>query len=136
MKRIKPIKSKQKKRFSIRYKMLIFLGLTSAMAITILTFMAIDVARHSVFKRIEIHLKDKSEDTAKILDSRVETFFATIKAIATTDFLKDKNLSFEQKAKKLRETYRSVEFKYLTIVDTNGKAYIYGQPNFYVAKQD
>ncbi len=135
MKRIKTIKTKQKKRFSIRYKMLIFLGLTSAIGISLLTFMSMDIARAAIFKKIEIHLKDKSEDTAKILDSRVETFFAIIETISNADFLKDKSLSFEEKAKKLRETYHSEEFIYLTLADTNGRAYIYEHPKFYVSKQ-
>ena len=53
-----------KKRFSIRYKLILIFGLLIALASTVEGLLAVFVAQQGVTEKVETHLTDKAIDTA------------------------------------------------------------------------
>jgi len=66
---------KEKKRFSLRNKLLIIFGLLIIMVGLILSVLAIRTARKAVTEKVETHLIDKATDTAEIIDGRINALF-------------------------------------------------------------
>lgn len=71
-----------KKRFSIRYKLILIFGFLIVIALTIESVLAVRTARKAVIEKIEVHLLDKVHDTAEILDGRIEQWFQLLEGIA------------------------------------------------------
>ncbi len=55
-------KTKSKKLFSIRYKLMLVFGLMTAMVLAITIFTSITIAREVAIEKVERHLKDKARD--------------------------------------------------------------------------
>ena len=64
-----------KKRFSLRYKLILIFGILIAVAGITEGILAIRIARKAVTEKIEAHLMDKARDTAEILDGKVVQWF-------------------------------------------------------------
>lgn len=71
-----------KKRFSIRYKLIIVFGLLIVIASSTEGFLATRRARKAVTEKVKVHLLDKAHDTAEILDGRIEQRFQLLEGIA------------------------------------------------------
>ena len=70
-----------KKRFSLRYKLIIIFGLLIFIAGFIEALLAIRAARKAVTEKVETHLIDKATDVAEIIDGRVDSFFQFLKEL-------------------------------------------------------
>ena len=64
-----------KRRFSLRYKLILIFGLLIAIASLVEGLLAIRIARKAVTEKIETHLVDKAADTAEIINGRITAFF-------------------------------------------------------------
>ena len=63
-----------KKRFSIRYKLILIFGILIAAAGITEGLLATKIARTAVSEKIEAHLTDKATDVAEIIDGRLTSF--------------------------------------------------------------
>ncbi len=128
-------KEKNSRRFLIKYKLILVFGLLMILSLSVVTYITISTARITSMKKVENHLLDKADDTAKIIDARIEKFFELINGISKMPVLQDDDVSFREKIDKIYSVYNSDELKYITLADTNGTAYIHGQKEFNVSKQ-
>lgn len=96
-----------KKRFSIRYKLIIIFGLLIALASTVEGLLAVFVARQGVTEKVETHLIDKATDTATIIDGRITAFVQFLEGIARMPLLSDASTSNTEKVTALQ---REAEF--------------------------
>ena len=64
-----------RKRFLLRYKLIIIFGTLILTAGVIEGLLAIHTARKAVTEKIETHLMDKAGDIAEIIEGRVTAFF-------------------------------------------------------------
>ncbi len=121
---------------SIRFKLAAFFGLITAIVLAVIISIAIYSGKKTAMSNIESRLTDQVISSAKIIEGRIETLFVQIKGISDMPFLKDNNLSFQQKIEKIYAMYHSEKFVYISLIDLNGKAYTHGQKSFDVSKQD
>ncbi|QTQ11266.1 methyl-accepting chemotaxis protein [Treponema parvum] len=92
-----------KKRFSIRYKLIVIFGLLIAITSAVEIVIAVRSARKAVTEKIEEHLIDKASDTAKIVDGRISIFIQLLEDIAREPVLKDPDVSYREKANYLQK---------------------------------
>ena len=92
-----------KKRFSIRYKLIIVFGLLIVIASSTEGFLATRRARKAVTEKVETHLIDKATDVAEILDGRITALWQFLEGIARMPFLRDMQMPYIEKMKKLAE---------------------------------
>ena len=71
-----------KKRFSLRYKLILIFGLLIVLASTIEGLLAVRTARKAVTEKVEAHLTDKANDVADIVDGRVAMLFQFIEGLS------------------------------------------------------
>ena len=110
-----------KKRFSIRYKLIIIFGLLIALASTVEGLLAVFVAREGVTEKVETHLIDKATDTATIIDGRITAFWQFLEGIARMPFLRDSHISYMEKMKMLaQEVQFNKALRALYITDEKG----------------
>ena len=76
-----------KKRFSLRYKLMIIFGALIAAASLAEIILAVHTARLAVTKGIEDHLIDKASDTAGIIDKQVTAFWQLFEGLARTPII-------------------------------------------------
>ncbi|MGI5089635.1 HAMP domain-containing protein [Treponema vincentii] len=114
-----------KKRFSIRYKLIIIFGFLIVAALTIESVLAVHTARKAVIEKIEAHLLDKVHDTAEILDGKVEQWFQLLEGIAQMPTLQSDEVSYFEKAVLLKDLAdKDAAFQILNIVTQNGIGYL------------
>ena len=113
-----------KKRFSIRYKLIIIFGMLILAAGFIEGFLAVRSANKAVTEKVETHLIDKATDTAEILDGRVNTMFQFLEGIARMPALRDDTITFREKMLLLAEEakFNSI-ISELYITDKDGTLY-------------
>ena len=110
-----------KKRFSLRYKLILIFGLLIALASTIQGLLAVRTAHKAVIEKIEAHLTDKAADTAEIIDGRVTAFWQFLEGVARMSFLRDPNISYMEKMQILaKEAQFNTAFRALYITDEKG----------------
>ena len=113
-----------KKRFSLRYKLILIFGLLVALASSIEGFLAVRTARKAVTEKVESHLIDKANDVTEIIDGRINTVFQFVEGLARMPALRDNSLSFTQKAQSLtKEAENNEKVEYFGICDMQGNRY-------------
>lgn len=119
------------KQLSIRYKLtavvsLIVVGIAAAIAIV-----SLQVARKTVREGIYTHLKDRAEDTGKLVAERIEKGLLFTKGLTQNPALVDPAVSFEEKLEMLyNNAALNDEAKLLrvNIASPDGMFYSYGRP--------
>ncbi len=114
-----------KKRFSLRLRVIIIVEILVATGLTILGLLTVRSGRRSVMERVEAHLFDKASDVADKLDGYNREWFKFLDGIALQPVLHDAGISWREKAiflKNLADTEKSL--MKLTIMDTNGQWYL------------
>ena len=86
-----------KKRFSLRYKLMIIFGALIAAASLLEIILAVYTARVAVTENIEDHLIDKAADTASIIDRQVAGFWQLFEGLARMPILRDPAVSYHEK---------------------------------------
>ena len=113
-----------KKRFSIRYKLIIIFGLLIALASTIEGLLAVNTARKAVTEKVETHLIDKATDVAEIIDGRIASFFQFLEGIARMPALVDPHSPYTEKyALVKREARFNKNITNMDILDKSGNLY-------------
>ena len=92
-----------RKRFSIRLKLLIIFASLIIVAVLMLDFLALNMAKRAVTEKVETHLKDKAQDTAEIIDGRIVAFWQFLEGIARMPILRDKEATAIAKGAVLAE---------------------------------
>ena len=114
-----------KKRFSIRYKLILIFGILITVAGITEGILAIRIARKAVTEKIEAQLMNRARDAAEILDGKVMQWFQLLEGITRIPALGDSTLSYQEKAimlEKLAESDKA--FQKLNIVDKKGIGYL------------
>ena len=116
--------AKAKKRFSLRFKLILIFGLLIALASSIEGLLAVRTASKAVTEKVETHLVDKASDTANIIDGRVTAFWQFLEGIARLPFLRDSTSSYREKINffKKEASLRS-DILEINIVDAQGNIY-------------
>ncbi|UTY31902.1 methyl-accepting chemotaxis protein [Treponema putidum] len=120
-------KSKTKKRFSLRNKLIIIFGLLIAIASSTEGFLATLRARRAVTEKVETHLIDKANDTAEIIDGRVTALWQFLEGVARMPALYDSSYSYSEKVAILqREASFNDKIKEMNVSDKSGNFYYTG----------
>ncbi|QTQ14449.1 methyl-accepting chemotaxis protein [Treponema parvum] len=91
-----------KKRFSLRYKLIIIFGLLIALASAFEILLAVLSARKAVIEKVETHLVDKSTDVSRIIDGRIIAFWQFLEGIARMSMFTDASVSNAEKIRLLQ----------------------------------
>ena len=118
---------KAKKRFSLRFKLILIFGLLIVLASTIEGFLAVRTARKAVTEKVEAHLIDKATDVAEVIDGRVNAFFQFAEGIARMPALKNTDTTYQEKIDLLnKETAFNKLIKLLAFTDVQGNCHLEG----------
>ena len=110
-----------KKRFSLRYKLILIFGLLIAIASLVEGILAVQTARKAVTEKVATHLVDKATDTAEIIDGKISEYFKFIEGIARLSELRDESVSYPQKIEILkREAAMNERIHSMQITDSAG----------------
>ena len=113
-----------KKRFSLRYKLILIFGLLVAMASFVEGALAVRTARKAVTEKVETHLIDKATYTTNLIDARVTAFFQFFEGIARTPILRDPAVSYREKAAFLKkEAAFNARIHKMDLCDMKGTRY-------------
>jgi len=126
-----------KKRFSLRYKLILIFGLLILAAGLIEGLLAVQTARKAVTEKVEAHLTDKATDVAAIIDGRIAAFFQFLEGIARMPILTDINVSYVDKMAQLKlEAAFNAQIVELNIVDMQGNRHSSEGTVFSVSDRD
>lgn len=113
------------RRLSIQLKMAFIFASLTAIVVILLAFFGMQSARTAVIEKVELHLFDKANDAATILDIKVGGWFDYLEGVASQYVLHDDTVSYLEKAvflKKLADDEpRVLGFD---IIDTKGNYYL------------
>ena len=113
-----------KKRFSLRYKLILIFGLLIAMASLVEGLLAIRIARKAVTEKIETHLVDKATDTAEIINGRITAFWQFLEGLARLPLLRDSTTSHRDKINYFKkEAGLRKDMLEINVVDVHGNIY-------------
>ena len=113
-----------KRRFSIRYKLILIFGLLVALASSIEGLLAVKTARKAVTEKVEAHLIDKAADTAEIIQGRVTALFQFLQGISRMPVFTDETASFTEKMAALqKEVAVNTVLHEAVITDAHGSMY-------------
>ena len=111
-----------KKRFSLRYKLMIIFGALIAAASLLEIILAVYTARVAVTENIEDHLIDKAADTASIIDRQVAGFWQLFEGLARMPILRDPAISYREKTLFLaKEAAFNNEIHHMNVCDMEGR---------------
>ena len=113
-----------KKRFSLRFKLVIIFSLLIAAASIVESILAVHTARKAVIEKIETHLIDKAQDTAEVIDGRVTAFWQFLEGISRMPAFRNPEMSYMEKSMLLdKEAAFNDQILDLNIADKNGILY-------------
>ena len=89
-----------------------------------LGILALNVAKNAVKEKVLVHLKDKVEDTAYIIDSRIDAVFQFLEGIVRMPVFVDTEKTFFEKAEALKNEVKQNNLLHDgAIADINGNMY-------------
>ena len=113
-----------KKRFSLRYKLILIFSLLITMASLIEGFLAVRTARKAVTEKVEAHFVDKATDVAEVIDGRITAFWQFLEGIARMPAFRNPNISYTEKSRLLdKEIAFNDHILDFNIADRNGILY-------------
>ena len=126
-----------KRRFSLRYKLIIIFGLLIAAASLVEMILAVYNARMAVTEKVADHLIDKAADTAEILDGRITAFWQLFEGIARTPILRDPTISYQEKTAYLaKEAAFNARVHRMDLCDMQGRRHTSEGEIFDVSDRD
>ena len=118
-----------KKRFSIKLKLLLIFGFLLVVSVFALGFIALSIARNAVTEKVQVHLVEKAEDTAEVIDGRVTAFWQFLEGVARAPILRDSESSIDEKTLYLfNEAQNNKDIINLQISTPEGKTYSHKKP--------
>ena len=116
-----------KKRFSLKNKLIFIFGALVAIASLVEGLFAVNIARKAVTEKIETHLIDKANDTAEVIDGRIEAFEQFLGGIARMPAFRNPQISFADKSAMLdKEAAFNSAILQLNISDRQGILHLTG----------
>ncbi len=85
------------KNFSIKYKLMFIFGLLTVIVVSVLTISAVQIARNSVYEKVEKHFFDKASDIAMLIDKSLEGTFMSMEILAQMPIFRDTTVSWDEK---------------------------------------
>lgn len=114
-------------RYPLRVRMSLNFGMLVSAGLTVLCLFSFSVSKDAVIDKVSAHLKDKAEDTARLLDERIKRTYSELKGIAGRDALTREDATFEERALYLKSVEREVDGVLdLSIADLEGRLYTGG----------
>jgi hypothetical protein len=114
-----------KKRFSLRYKLILIFGLLIWAASAVEIALGIFMARRAVIEKIKTHLTDKAIDVAGFIDERITARFLFLEGISRMPILTDPTTSLYEKHLFLkREGEATTRVDDMYMIDTAGNMYL------------
>ncbi len=125
-----------KNRFSIKLKLLIIFALLVAVSVLVLGIFAMQLSKKAVKERVGTHLTDKANDTAEVINGRLDALFQFVSGIARAPVLRDKSVSYAEKSQYLhREAMANNTILRMGVADLNGNLHTYGSKVVNVKEQ-
>ncbi len=126
---------KDKKLFSIKYKLMIIFGLMATISTVILIFISVKIAEDIAIKKVEKQLVIAAQNTAKTLDTRINAAYRFLRGMAFMPLLKESTLTFEEKAEYLHKAAKKNPIiKRISVVNSKGVIYCHGFKPDYLAQ--
>ena len=114
------------KQFSIRYKIVLVFGLLIAVATITEATLALLKARQAVRTRVGLHLIGKANDTANIINGKLDSFFQFMEGISGMHQLTDPSFSIADRLALLEQENKHCKWILdLQVSDPNGDAHTY-----------
>ena len=100
-------------------------GLLILLAISVLGITATTISKKALLEKVHIQLIEEAKDTAALIDERINTFVATLSAIARQEALR-KDIPYEQKISILAHelAFNSSEINAFGLCDKEGNAWL------------
>ena len=115
---------KNKRRFSLKTKLVLIFGILIAIASVVEGVLAINIARKAVSEKVEAHLTDKAADVAEIIDGRINFTFQFLEGIARMPILADQSIPYGEKEARLqREVAFNKRLAQLNLYNLSGVRY-------------
>ncbi len=112
------------KRFSIRLRLLLIFAVLITVAVFMLGFLTLTLAKKAVNEKIEAHLMDKAKDVAEIVNGKCEALAQFLEGIARSQVLQNKDTSFPEKLSYVaRETTFNKDISLFALADKQGILY-------------
>ncbi len=116
--------NKEKKLFSIKWKLTLIFGFMFMFFMGALGFPLIRMSRNAVMEKVETHLIDKAHDTSKNINTKIQGDFKKLQAIADSPTLRANKISYQEKAYLLEKEAKDQGFSGLYICDVNNNLYL------------
>ncbi len=116
-------KEKSKKLFSMKWKLLIVFAVLTFIVGYACISTTVKLARKTVMHRVEKELVEKAKDTAKIIDRSIKGEYKYLETIARMKMIRSMDITYLEKAKRLKEEADFSGLKGLYICDANGTLY-------------
>ncbi len=126
---------KKQKIFSIRYKLMLLLGLSIAFAILVVSILSIQIASNAVNERVEKQLKKEAIGVANLMDSYLTQSIGYLESLARTPIIENSRNSYEVKAAYLAEEAKEINAQSIFLTDLNGNRYTKDGESVSVANQ-
>ncbi len=114
---------KNKKIFSIKYKLLLTFGSLTVVSLVVLIFFAVTTARNVSINKVELQLEEKAIDSAQIVDIGIQKEIQYLQNISRL-LLQDTKNNYFEKAKVLAKEAKDMGLIGLYIADANGILYL------------
>ncbi len=116
--------SEKKRGLSIRLKLIIVFGIIITVSLTIESIILVNRGRSVVGEEVEKHLISEADNTAKIIDTRIDAMFKVLEGMARQSFLRDPEMPYFEKVKLLRKEAAFYDiFREVYIIETSGITY-------------
>ena len=95
------------------------------LAISVLGITVITISKKTMIKKVHIQLTEKAKDTAALINERINTFVATLTAIARQEALR-KDIPYEQKISILAHelAFNNSEINAFGLCDKEGNVWL------------
>ena len=116
--------SKKKKFMSIRTKLVLLFGSLILASGVLLGLNALYLSKNAVLEKVSTRLKEKVNDTATVIDEKINSLFQFLDGVARVDILYEPHVSIEDKLDYLRnEVKQKKEIESFGFSDTQGNYY-------------
>ncbi len=113
---------KNKKIFSIKYRLMIVFGFVTAIVVAVITIAAVKIARKAVYEKVEMHLIDKAIDVSQLIDRSIHSDFMYLETVSRMVF-EDMSLTRLQRAAILEKEVKASNLFAMYEVDPQGIIY-------------
>lgn len=127
---------KNRKRFSIKARMVIIFGVLIIAGFSLLTVLTLRRFRVAVMEKVTAHLFDKVSDTAAILDGEIGQWFDYLDGLSSQQILRNTSISYTEKARFLAELAKDEDNDIsFAMIDPKGIYYLPDGQTFDVSGQ-